>query len=160
MKQNVEVKDLGLFKIESEIEKFKNSSVKVGVLSNAGKNDDNVDIVDYATWNENGVASKKGGWKIPPRPFIKGWANNAKKDKLIQLLSDLFSMVLLGKLDSMTALKRLGKYGKSSIQSYIRRGGFTPNAPSTIRKKKSTVPLIDSGTLRKAIDFEIVGVDV
>lgn len=145
--------DKGLKKILKELSEFKNKCVKVGILSSSGEVD-GVAIVDYATWNENGVMSKSGGWKIPPRPFIKGWADT-NKDKISNMIGKLYGQVATGKLTSEEALKKLGVFGKSGIQSYIRRGNFTPNAHSTIKNKGSSQPLIDTGTMRKSVNYEV-----
>lgn len=145
--------DKGLKKILKELSEFKNKCVKVGILSDSGEVN-GVAIVDYATRNENGVMSKSGGWKIPPRPFIKGWADT-NKDKISNMIGKLYGQVTTGKLTSEEALKKLGVFGKSGIQSYIRRGNFTPNAPSTIKNKGSSQPLIDTGALRNAVNYEV-----
>lgn len=146
--------DKGMKSILKELSEFKKSAVKVGVLEGSGSND-GVPIVEYATYNENGVAGKNGKWKIPPRPFIKGWVNN-KKEKILRTIEKLYSSVASGNMSSEQALKKLGEFGQDGIKSYIRSGDFTPNAPSTIKQKGSSRPLIDTGTLRNSIRYEVV----
>ena len=153
MSASVNDKDLGLNKILKEIKKFEGAVVKAGILEGSGSVD-GVSIAQYATWNENGVAGKKGKWKIPPRPFIKGWVANNQK-QITSTMQRLYGEVASGNITADEALKRLGVFAKSGIQSYIRRGDFVPNAPSTIRKKDSSQPLIDSGTMRKAVNYEV-----
>ena len=153
MSASVNDKDLGLNKILKEIKKFEGAVVKAGILEGSGSVD-GVSIAQYATWNENGVAGKKGKWKIPPRPFIKGWVANNQK-QIASTIQRLYGEVASGNITADEALKRLGVFAKSGIQSYIRRGDFVPNAPSTIRKKGSSQPLIDSGTMRNAVNYEV-----
>ena len=145
-------KDKGMQKILSELKKLDEFVVKAGILSSSGSVD-GVSIVQYATWNENGVMGKNG-WKIPPRPFIKGWANT-KKEEIKTVLKTLYEKVASGKMTCDIAIKTLGSYAKSGIQEYIVKGDFKPNANYTIRKKGSSKPLIDTGAMRKAVAFEI-----
>lgn len=153
MSASVQDNDMGLKRILSELKKFENYVVKAGILSGSGEVD-GVSIVEYATWNENGVAGKKGNWKIPPRPFIKGWADS-NKAQIKFTIERLYSQVADGQITASTALDKLGVFAKSGIQSYIRRGNFVPNAPSTIKQKGSSQPLIDTGALRNAVNYEV-----
>lgn len=145
--------DKGLKNILKELNKFEKAVVKAGILDGAG-NVDGVAVVQYATWNENGVAGKKGKWKIPPRPFIKGWVD-ANRKQIESTMQKLYSQVASGNTTADDALNRLGIYAKSGIQSYIRNGNFVPNSPATIKIKGSSKPLIDSGTLRNSVNYEV-----
>lgn len=151
---NVTDTDKGMKSILKEIESFKNALVKIGVIEGTGEYN-GTPIVEYATYNENGVAGSNGNWKIPPRPFIKGWVDN-KKENIENTIRRLFSKVASGEMKADEALKTLGQYGQDGIKSYIRNGDFVPNAPSTIKRKGSSKPLIDSGTLRNSIRYEVV----
>ena len=53
------------------------------------------------------------------------------------------------------ALKDLGVFCKGLVQQEIVDGGFVANKPSTIKKKKSEQPLIDTGHMRQSVDFVI-----
>ena len=44
---------------------------------------------------------------------------------------------------------------KGIVQKTIKEGSFVPNAPSTIRKKGSDKPLIDTGRLRQSVNYHI-----
>lgn len=153
MSASVNDRDLGLNKILKEIKKFEGAVVKAGILQGSGSVD-GVSIAQYATWNENGVVGKKGKWKIPPRPFIKGWVANNQK-QIASTIQRLYGEVASGNITADEALNRLGVFAKSGIQSYIKRGDFVPNAPSTIKKKGSSQPLIDSGAMRNAVNYEV-----
>jgi hypothetical protein len=41
------------------------------------------------------------------------------------------------------------------VKTKIVQGPFTPNAPSTIRKKKSARPLIHTGHMRQSIRYVV-----
>ena len=53
------------------------------------------------------------------------------------------------------ALARTGQYIEGEIKRKIGSGPFTPNSPATIRKKKSSKPLIDTGHMRQSVRYEI-----
>lgn len=146
-------KDMGMSQITAELKKFAGSYVKVGILENAGQKD-GVDVAEYATWNENGVMGKNGKWKIPPRPFVKGWSDT-EKTNIEGRIKNVYGRVAAGEVTAEKALETIGQYGKTGIQGYIRRGNFTPDAPATIKAKGSSTPLIDTGTLRNSVNYEV-----
>lgn len=156
-KFDIKDKDYGFSKITSELEKFKNSYVKVGILSSNNDVVDGVPVVEYATYNENGVHNKKKGWRIPPRPFVKGYADSHKND-IEKYIQELIKAV--SKKDGMKAseaLKSLGVYGRGGMQKHLLENNWTPNSPKTIKQKKSSRPLFDTGRMVRAIQYEIKG---
>jgi hypothetical protein len=153
--------DMGLENIFKETEKLKSMCVKVGVVEGAGEQN-GVLIAQYASWNELGVLGPpmsqhgEGKWFIPPRPFVRGFVDG-KREQIAKTLDKLGGLVAGGKLKAETAMARLGEYGQSGVKSYIRNGTFTPNADSTIaRKRGSTKPLIDGGTLKNSIRYQVI----
>ena len=154
-------RDLGWKDIQKQMNILNSKVVKVGVTKEKGKEipsgvrkDGKTTIVQYAYWNETGVYGKSG-WKIPPRPFVKGWAV-AKEEEIMETLDKIGLKVSGGLLKAQTALESLGIYGRSGIVSFIRdSSNFIPNAPSTIKSKGSSKPLIDEGFLMNAIAYEI-----
>jgi hypothetical protein len=157
-KQGIIDKDMGLKNILKEMEKLKSMCVKVGVTEDiAGKTvDGGPPLIKIAEWNERGVMNKDNtAWFIPPRPFVRGWAD-VKRELITKTEEKLGKLVTSGKLDANTAIRRLGEYGQSGVKSYIRNGDFTPNADSTVAKKGSSKPLIDTGTLRNSIRYQII----
>jgi hypothetical protein len=153
-KGNVKDTDLGMSKICGELKALGKMSVKVGIPEGAGEQD-GVPIAQYAAWNENGVIGKKGGWKIPPRPFIKGWVDNNETD-IKTTAEKIWTGVTSGSMNADTAIIRLGEYGQDGIKAYIVKGNFASNAASTIKTKGSSKPLIDTGTMRNSIRYEVI----
>jgi hypothetical protein len=162
--------------IFKELDKFKNMCVKVGITEDKGskEGENGVTVAQYATYNELGVLgppmSQNGGgkWFIPPRPFVRGWAD-AKRELIAKEIARLTGYVAEGKLTAEAAIKRLGEYGKSGIKDFIRHGSFDSNSDVTkngskpgkngkqfIKPKKSSQPLIDNGTMRKLVDFQVI----
>ena len=86
---------------------------------------------------------------------MRGWVDS-HKEEIKSFMQFLAQRIADGKTDSETALKLLGIYAESGIRKYIKSGSFTENAPSTVKQKGSSRPLIDTGTLRNSIRYEIV----
>ena len=155
--------DMGLDAIFKETEKLKSMCVKVGITEDVGSQtvDGAATLAQIAAWNELGVLgppiSENGGdkWFIPPRPFIRGFVDG-KRELIQKTLDRLGQMVVDGKLKAEEAMARLGEFGQSGVKSYIRSGVFTPNASSTVARKGSSKPLIDTGTLRNSIRYQVI----
>jgi len=146
--------DSGMKNIRNEIEAFKHMGVKAGIVEGAG-DIDGVSIASYAAWNEFGVPGKKKKWRIPPRPFIRGWTENHGED-IKRTIDKLFKLVADGKMSAETAIGRLGQFAQDGIKRYIMSGAFEPNAESTIQRKGSSRPLIDTGTMRNSVRYEVI----
>lgn len=54
-----------------------------------------------------------------------------------------------------SALMKVGVVAVGKVQKYMTDLKTPPNAPSTIRKKGSSNPLIDSGQLRSSVTFKV-----
>jgi hypothetical protein len=163
--------DMGLADIFKELDKFRNMCVKVGIPEETGsqKGEGGVTVAQYATWNELGVMNKdESGWFIPPRPFVRGWAD-AKREQIAKTQEKLTKLVTSGQLKAEDAIRRLGEYGKSGIKSYVKNGSFTQNADVTINGSKpdksgkkfikgkgSNKPLIDTKRMVNAIEYQII----
>jgi phage gpG-like protein len=147
--------DKGQKRIIEDISRLGGMAVKVGILEGAGQVD-GVDVAQYAAWNEYGVPGKKKKWKIPPRPFIRGWIDS-NEEKVKKQMEQLAGLVVDGKMPPEDALHNLGKLGQDGIQKQMKTGNFIPNSEYTImRKNGKNKPLFDSGRLYGAISYEVV----
>jgi hypothetical protein len=153
-------KDLGLDEIKKNIAALATMAIKAGIVEGSGEQD-GVSIVQYAAWNEFGVKGPPvsehgdGIWFIPPRSFIRGWTDN-KAENIKVTQEKIVKKVTEGKITAKDAIKRLGEFAQDGIKSYIRTGSFTPNADKTKKIKKSSKPLIDTGTMRNSVRYEVV----
>lgn len=149
------------FSIEKDINNFPKliaamtvldqSEVKAGITeSKGGKKGkkSKTSVLDYGTYNEMGTEH------IPARSFIRSTADNKRKD-----WNALTDRLLQGVMDlnqaPMTALKKLGTQAKGDIRKTITTLSAPALAPSTIKRKGSSKPLIDDGILLGAIDYEV-----
>jgi phage gpG-like protein len=97
------------------------------------------------------------GWKaknIPRRSFVRD-THDTKLQENLALLVKLEDDVIAGKRTQDQALKTLGEVAAKQMVSRINDGIAPRNAPATIRRKKSSKPLIDTGQLKGAITFQV-----
>lgn len=106
------------------------------------------DLVDIALYNELGTDT------IPSRPFLAQTVAQ-QGDAIKKASAEWIMQVAEGKLSRMQALKNIGVLVKGAIQHQMAEGEFAPNTPSTIRKKGSDKPLIDTGQLRQGVSYKI-----
>ncbi|MCL1987422.1 MAG: hypothetical protein FWG64_05560 [Firmicutes bacterium] len=135
-----------------ELNELATLQVRIG-YQQGEKSSKNATLLDIAVWNELGTKTKDGKQHIPPRPFLRQSVDNNQ-----QQISDFVKKELANLGNGKTAqqiLQRIGTYQKGLIQQEIQKGNFTPNAESTIRKKKSAAPLIDTGRLMQGVHFVI-----
>ena len=150
MSKNVRDTDKGLNDIMDEMKRMGQFSVKAGIIDGTVRKD-GTSMAQIGAWNEYGVPK----WKIPSRPWLRGWvASNTSK--INETILKLTKLVSAGQLDAKTALGRLGQFAQDGIKSYIRNGQFAPNKESTIKRKKSSKPLIHTGQMRNSVRWQMV----
>ena len=139
--------DRGWNRIKRDTKALQGQAVKVGFR--AGPASNGVQVVDYATFSEFGTEH------IPSRPFMRRTADQAEKP-IRPFASNLVAGLINGNLNVAGVMTALGTWYKDRIQTTIRtaRSWATPNAPSTIKAKGSSQPLIDDGVMVANIDYE------
>lgn len=93
-------------------------------------------------------------WASPPRPVIEP-AIEAHRDEVADALKSAIQQYISTGSDS--GYRRAGMYGSSISKDWFEdsRNGWAPNSASTIEKKGSALPLIDTGAMRQAITYVI-----
>jgi len=110
---------------------------------------------DLLYLHEAGVPSRN----IPPRPVLKPALGQKEVKKTMSgcMRQAMFDAIVKG--DTKKAeqeLNKAGMAGRDACKKYITDGThLAPNAPSTIAKKGSSVPLIDTGALLNSITYEV-----
>ena len=94
---------------------------------------------------------------IPARPFLRQSFEGSKRRPFLDAGTRLLGMIAVGQMSTKIALERLGTMGASAVKDEITAPSpaFVPNAPFTIRKKKSSHPLIDTGAMRAAVTYKV-----
>lgn len=171
-----EVIDFGLDNYLKEIDS-KLTFVDVGILSRDGSEsvDGGINLAKLASVHEygcqitvtekmrmylgaTGMNLKKSTTQIniPSRPFMRQTFD--EQEKALHRKADRLEMECLTNGKSMRdALSELGKTHANQIQKNIKtKGKFEDNHPYTMEKKKpKTTPLINTGRMRQAIDYEV-----
>ena len=122
-------------------------NVRIGFQAGEAKYDDGTDVAEIALYNELGTSS------IPSRPFLRDSVDNHESEINAFFKTSKKSM-LAGK-DAEAILKEVGIFMKDLVQGEITDGSFAPNAPSTIARKGSSKPLIDTGKMRQSVNYVI-----
>ena len=100
-----------------------------------------------AAMNEYGTS------KIPQRPFMRTAVSRHGKSWGEKSAKAVQSVIKGMPISQVTEL--VGMQMKSDISSTLTNGPWTPNAASTIAKKGSSRPLIDTGELRASITYKV-----
>lgn len=111
---------------------------------------DSIAMAELAAVHEFGAPSVG----IPERPFMRV-SLQKNRPAYVALNRQNIKKILQKQMDIRTALGRLGELAKGDMQKEIAQGSFAPLKPSTIRRKGSSRPLVDSGQMRQSIAWEI-----
>lgn len=120
--------------------KNKQGSLEVGILE--GKYPNGLNIAQNARFQEFGT------YNIPPRPFFRNALKQNQKKWITFYKRGL-------KQRDKNIVGKVGVMASSDIKMSITKTLTPPNAKSTIKKKGSSHPLIDTGLLRSAIDYKV-----
>ena len=132
-------------------------SVRVGFQA-GDTEEDGTPLTNIAYWNEHGTMNKDGSVHSPARPFMHDSVQN-NIEKTSHLCTSPANQLVTSKMSTQQSLEGIGVKMVSLVQKEIRNGDFAANAPSTIRAKGSSKPLIDSGRMRQSVTFVIKEAD-
>lgn len=139
-------------RLEKLITKMKKDQhVAVGILQDE-KIDDKFSLVDLATTHEYGSKDRH----VPSRSFIRSTCD-AQYQEHVKLMGKLQDQVITGKLQIKQALTRLGEVVSKDMVQTINRGISPSLKSATIKRKKSSKALIDTGRLKGSITHEVRG---
>lgn len=148
--------DRPLRRIEKNLTKAQGAHVRIGVLASRGGNADHdgITMIELAAIHEFG--SPAAG--VPERSFIRR-TFEVKTAELKVIKRRLAERVVTGKMTIGDALEILGSWGAAEVKKTITVGPGVPppNAPSTVERKGSARPLVDTGRLVGSIQWEVVG---
>lgn len=134
-------------KFKKMLQQLKELEVRVGFQAGEATEEDGTDVCDVAIYNEFGTDH------IPERPFLRNSVDN-NKSKINSFLKNTKKDLVSGK-PAEQVLKEIGIFQKDLIQQEIGHGSFEPNAESTIKKKGSSKPLIDTGRMRQSVNYVV-----
>lgn len=134
-------------KFQKVLKELSQLEVRIGFQKGKAFEEDGTDVCDVAAWNELGTV------RSPSRPFLRKSVdeNEAKINSFLQSTK----AKLLNGASAEQILKEIGIFQKDLIQEKITEGSYVPNAPSTIERKGSSKPLIDTGRMRQSVNYVI-----
>ena len=127
--------------------------VAVGFFATA-RYPDGTPVTNVAAWNEWGTeASAERPFDIPERPFMRPTVRNEREAVRQMLRARVDGRTMTVTTQDASAI---GAYMQGRIQQAITRLRTPPNAPSTVARKGSSNPLLDTGFMRLNVSFEVL----
>jgi len=147
----VKVIDHGFDKYKKAIEELHSKQIQVGMFAKVGDK-----VLTKAIVNEFGTnkAGKNNDVTIPERSFIRSTYNRQYK-KVGQRFDQIFVSISKGNYNIIPRLKLIGLEQETETKKTITDMRTPENAESTIAKKGSSHPLIDTGEMRSKISHEV-----
>lgn len=149
----VKVVDKGFDKYHSAIKKLDSKKVAVGLFAAVGD-----EVLTKGIVNEFGTtkAGKNRNITIPERSYLRSTYNKNFR-KVGKRFAQIMSSFSRGNYSVLNKLKLIGLEQENKVKETMTSLKNPPNAPSTIRAKGSSNPLIDTGELRSKISSEVRG---
>lgn len=138
-------------RVERLLKELDSLEVAIGYTAESGSYDDVENpptLVEVALFNEYGTS------RSPSRPFIRGTYLD-HTDEINTFVKGTVASGIARKEDAQAIMSKIGVYAKGLMQEEIKEGAWAPNAPSTIKKKGSNKPLIDTGRMRQSIVYVV-----
>jgi len=143
-------RDLGYSDLLAGIGKLSaEPAVFVGVREGAG-DVDGTPLTLIAAANEFGT----NDGHVPERSYLRSTIDEKRK-QYQAALTKIITDAIDGRALPVRGLQRLGARAVADVQRKITALKDPPNAPSTVKKKGSDNPLIDTGRLRQSIDYDV-----
>ncbi len=123
--------------------------VKVGLPKGSNDYPDGTSVIDVGIWNEFGTAT------IPERSFLRSGIGQHLGDYK-QFNRRALRQIQRRNMTVPKALGQLGVLASGHVREMIDEVRSPENAPSTIRMKGSSNPLVDTGHLKQSITHEVL----
>jgi hypothetical protein len=105
------------------------------------------DIATYAAKQEFGSYSEN----TPPRPFLKKTFTGEKLKLIRESAQRILTQCATQNRDAKESLEKLGLYAAGEVKKTLTNTEWLPNSEVTQVIKGSDKPLIDTGTMRRAV---------
>ena len=135
-----------LAKFKQLIEQLKASGEKAVYVGFPAEFNEKVEGSDNFNLASLAAVLEFGNERIPSRPFLRQTlAENQEK------YTALFVKLFESGVSIDQTYEQIALIAQGDVQQNIVNGKWTANAPSTIKRKKSSKPLIDTGKLRQSV---------
>ena len=154
MSVKISIKDLGFDRMIKNTAALDGKSIEVG-YSEASKNGWLALIHEYGCIiQRKSRAGNPYTIVIPARSFL-GAGFDKNQDEVLGKANQLLKLVAYGKMSAEQHCNAVGLLTKGKIQVFAIELKSPPNAASTIKKKGSSNPLVDSGNMIGAIGWKV-----
>tara|TARA_R110000787_G_scaffold129434_2_gene241262 strand:- start:1146 stop:1613 length:468 start_codon:yes stop_codon:yes gene_type:complete len=149
----VKIKDTGFTSYRAAFKELDSKKVAVGLFAKVGD-----EVLTKGVVNEFGTtkAGKNHDIVIPERSFIRSTYNKNYK-KVSRRFGQIAKSIGDGNFRVTDKLRLIGVEQEAAIKKTMVDLKIPPNAASTIAKKGSSNPLIDTGETREKISSELRG---
>lgn len=133
---------------------FLRNEVVVGITEETNADRGAINNASLLYLHEQGIPSHN----VPPRPVLGPAISEEKTKQKIETMMKEAAVAALVKGDKDTAEKnfhKAGMIGRDACKNWIKGGHLAPNAPSTIARKGSSTPLVDTGSLLQSITYAV-----
>ena len=110
------------------------ATILCGILETAQHDDAGMTVASLGAIHEFGLG-------VPERSFIRAWYDNSKSE----------IEAILAAVHDEQGLQIAALQLEASMKNWVNAGVPPPNAPATVARKGSSLPLVDTGILRAAI---------
>lgn len=153
---SVKVTDHGASELRERLAAMAKTRVKVGIIddqpkrSGESKRGEALTLLQVAAVHEFGAPDAG----IPQRSFIRATID-VRAAEIAADQEKIAAGVLAGKITPAQGMEMLGARVQGMIQTRIAEGIGPPLKPATIKRKKSSKPLIDTGQLRSSVSYRV-----
>lgn len=143
MKVNIQLQSAALAVLAAKLESAKSKGAYVGIPSESDE-----PVEDGEGFNLASLAAvlEFGNERIPSRPFLRQTLQENQEK-----YTDLFAQLFGQGVDIPQIYEQIALVAQADVQLNIVKGEWVANAESTIKRKGSSKPLIDTGRLRQSI---------
>lgn len=128
------------------------TQVKVGITSEKNKAvGANFNLAGKAAVHEFGSPSQG----IPERSYLRATMTEKSQEIADNMINRIYSYIEAGRIIDDNYFRIIGNDVSNLVKQKIVSGNFTPLKASTIKRKGSSKPLIDTDELRGSISYEI-----
>ncbi len=150
---DIKVLNESLIDVKNILKDLKNTEILVGVPQEESSHEGSVNNAELLYIHTNGSAVMN----IPPRPVIEP-AIEDNKQQIGEILKNSMEKALNSDREgAFEEFEKAGMYGQNAAREWFTnpKNNWAPNSASTIKKKGSDRPLIDTGEMRKSIVYVI-----
>lgn len=142
----------GLNTLIKTIREAANAKVLVGVpASKNAPREGGINMAGLAAVHEFGAPSKG----IPERSFLRSAIIESQGQISDLVAQGIRSYLNQGKQVDLMFYDRIGLFASNLVKDKIAKGPFKPLKDATIKRKGSSLPLVDTGALRQSISWEV-----